>query len=73
MTVKIGDIVLFQQATHEMPYNGGDVHPAIVSRVWSNTMVNLHVFPDAGVPFVATSVQHLGVLEPGAQGWYGKE
>lgn len=39
--------------------NGTDVAPAIITRVWSDHMVNVTVFPDAGIsPAVAaTSVQ----------------
>jgi hypothetical protein len=37
-------------------FNGVSVHPAIVTRVWNDGLVNLTVFPDAHAPIVRTSV-----------------
>jgi hypothetical protein len=48
----IGRIVLFR--THAS--NGALEHPAIITRVWSDTCVNLSVFPDFGEPQPRTSV-----------------
>lgn len=36
--------------------NGADVHPAVVTRVWNETMVNLHVFFDASPSEPRTSI-----------------
>ena len=38
--------------------NGTDVGPAIINRVWTDQMVNVTVFPDAGISpaLAATSV-----------------
>lgn len=48
----IGRIVLFRAE----PSNGTVEHPAIINRVWTDTYVNLLVFPDCGQPVVKTSV-----------------
>lgn len=37
--------------------NGVDIAPAIITRVWSDTMLNVTVFPDAATPRPATSVK----------------
>lgn len=52
MKPSIGRIVLFRQLSS----NGIIEHPAIINRVWSDTCVNLMVFPDCGVPTIKTSV-----------------
>lgn len=35
--------------------NGSDFAPAIITRVWSRTCVNVTIFPDAADPFMKTS------------------
>lgn len=52
MKPSIGRIVWF----HGFHSNGIDEHPAIITRVWTDTCVNLTVFPDCGAPVVQTSV-----------------
>ena len=52
MKPTIGRIVLFR--SHDS--NGVKEHPAIINRVWSDTCVNLTVFPDCGAPVCKTSV-----------------
>lgn len=37
-------------------HNGSSEHPAIVTKVWDNHVVNVMVMPDAGTPFAMTSV-----------------
>lgn len=37
--------------------NGADVAPAIITRVWSDEMINVCVFPDSGTPHNVTSVK----------------
>jgi len=36
--------------------NGVDIAPAIVTRVWSDMLINCTVLPDGGAPVPATSV-----------------
>lgn len=49
----LGRIVLFR--SHES--NGATEHPAIITRVWSDTCVNLTVFPDySASPVLKSSV-----------------
>lgn len=43
--------------------NGATEAPAMITRVWNDTMVNLIVFPDAAQPVVLTSVS----LHPDAE------
>ena len=44
MKPSIGRIVLF----HGFDSNGSKEHPAIITRVWTDTCVNLSVFADYG-------------------------
>jgi hypothetical protein len=37
--------------------NGSDVAPAIITRVWSDTMINVTAFPDCAAPQTVTSVK----------------
>ena len=54
--MRVGDTVNF----HGYHSNGSNVHPAIVTRVWTQDCVNLQVLPDGREPFVATSVRRIG-------------
>lgn len=37
--------------------NGSDVHPGVVTRAWSQTCVNLTLFPDYAAPLPCGSVE----------------
>lgn len=52
MQPSLGRIVLFRSELS----NGSHEHPAVINRVWSDTCVNLTVFPDCGAPVSKTSV-----------------
>lgn len=52
MKPSLGRVVLY----HGVISNGAAEHPAIVTRVWSDTCVNLTVLPDFGAPELRTSV-----------------
>lgn len=62
-TPSLGRIVLFRSELS----NGATEHPAIISRVWSDTCVNLTVFPDCGVPVCKTSVVQNEDMQEGNQ------
>lgn len=55
MKPSIGRIVLVTGPAASS--NGTDIAPAVITRVWSDTMINVTVLPDAGAPFPATSVK----------------
>ncbi len=52
MKPSLGRIVLF----HNFDSNATKEHPAIITRVWSDTCINLTVFPDYSVSIVRSSV-----------------
>lgn len=41
---------------HGRNHNGSTVHPAIVTRVWSDDVINVLLCPDACAPYPLTSV-----------------
>jgi hypothetical protein len=48
MTPAVGRIVIFRETVWQGDgTNGTRDHPAMITRVWSDTSVNLHVFFDA--------------------------
>ena len=59
MKPSLGRIVLFRS----LDSNGTKEHPALITRVWSDTCVNLTVFPDYGEPVYKTSVNQNESLE----------
>ena len=65
MKPSIGRIVIH----HGVQSNGEQRHPAIITRVWSDELVNLTVFPDNGFPISQTS-QSLIDPNEGLIGWY---
>ena len=80
----LGRIVIYRQgALDPHPQNVGGRgtnctvdHPAIITRVWSETCVNLHVFFDAYPSELRSSVTELPALPDdvenvsGNSGWY---
>lgn len=52
MKPSLGRIVLFRSYNS----NGSIEHPAIITRVWSDTCVNLIVFLDMAIPMLKSSV-----------------
>ena len=52
MKPSLGRIVLY----HGLVSNTHNEHPAIINAVWSDTTVNITVFPDCGAPVCKTSV-----------------
>jgi len=64
MKPTIGRVVIYRQPLPEIekPWNGTAEHPAIITRVWSDTCVNLHVFCDANPSIVRCSVVQLPEL-----------
>jgi hypothetical protein len=54
----VGRVVLYQPTPAErIGRGGGEFWPAVVTRVWSPTVVNLHVLPDGDRVFYVTSVE----------------
>lgn len=50
--------------------NGATEHPAMITRVWSDTCVNLTVFPDFGAPVLRTSQTLLTDPAQPQEGWF---
>lgn len=71
----IGRIVIYRQSGNERPVNGTTDHPAVITRVWSESVVNLHVMYDAAPPTPVTSVPQLGsgLAQPGERCWFWPE
>lgn len=58
MKPSVGRIVHFHTTEKACQSNGcaDGPYPAVITRVWSDTCVNLKVLPDCAEPFDATSV-----------------
>ncbi len=54
-TPTIGRIVLFRGSA---PLTDAREHPAVITRVWSDTLVNLLVFWDKNAPGAVTSARY---------------
>lgn len=56
-TPSVGRIVLVPVDALHLQANGAEVLPAIITRVWSDSVVNLQVFVDAGAVVSKTSAK----------------
>ena len=58
MKPSVGRIVHFHTTNKDRQSNGVGVgpYPAIITRVWSDSCVNVKVLPDCAPPFDSTSV-----------------
>ena len=65
--IEVGSVVLFRVPKDKMT-NGAEIAPAIVTRAWTEKMVNLTVFPDYGEPYVQGSVSE-SETEPRSWFW----
>lgn len=75
MKPTIGRIVHFHpadfdtEARNDHEGTGPVVVPAIITRVWTDDLVNLTVFPDNGPPIVRSSVHRLASTRTNPYGW----
>lgn len=71
-TATVGRIVQYVPPSTDHPTSNNDaqVVPAIVTRVWSNNVLNLTVFADARDAVPVTSVPHSANGEPGTWHWH---
>lgn len=66
----VGETVMYVQADDAKPVNGSREHPAIVTRVWSDGVVNLQVMYDTGPIWPATSVARRDITSANNAHWY---
>jgi len=69
MKPTVGQIVIYRMHQSEAPINGAHEHPAVVTRVWNDAMVNLHVMFDGRAAEPIGSVSHASVVHPFARAW----
>ena len=67
MTPSKGRIVLVN--TPDAPINGQIEHAAIVTQVWSESMVNTMAFPGTGDPVAVTSVPYADPPSEAFRSW----
>lgn len=56
-----GRVVWVMSATN--CWNGADIAPALINRVWASDMVNVTAFPDCTVPVSFTSIRLLATMD----------
>lgn len=67
--LKLGDVVKFRIPSHQRKdFSGCKWAPAIVTRVWGSSCVNVKVIPDCGELFNAVSVG-VGYGDPDLGHW----
>jgi len=64
----VGRIVLMPVDAINLPSNGAEVVPAIITRVWSDSLVNVQAFLDSGPVVAKTSVKLYDTAEDAAAG-----
>lgn len=69
MKPTVGRTVIFSQGANAEPANGTRKHPAIITRVWSDTCVNLQVLFDNGRVSPNASVLHAAAASPDSMSW----
>jgi hypothetical protein len=67
MSPTLGRVVLFRSQDGEHLGNGAQEVPAIITRVWTDTCVNVLVMRDASSPLALTSVSYAEDFEASGQ------
>ena len=71
-TPTVGRIVRFHPNEHDSLHknNSAEFHAAIITQVWTPTMVNMIVFPAYGLPEIRSSVDHGTESEANANSYW---
>lgn len=69
----IGRVVWYHPSPADaVAKNPGDIHPALVTKVWSDSSINLAIFDSNGVPYPRTSVLLVQDGEPSPASGYAE-
>ncbi len=66
----VGRTVIYRTQHRAGQHNGTKDHPAIITRVWSDTCVNCKVLPDCGPVYDVTSRIFIHPDDQDAEGWF---